>query len=197
MAHDKELMLKFANDIVPDLVLAGILHRIHQGIGQSYHFIHARGCSGKCTETTKPFSISNSPTENKYIEFTKRITSSEYSKTLNNIKKEFLMIGLEVQEDSFQWEEKSYKNIVAEKKGVAFPHRVFILGAHYDTVPNSPGADDNASAIAVLLEVARHIQKISLGSTLKLIALVSKNMDMWVASAMRREREERKKRYAA
>jgi hypothetical protein len=48
MAHDKELMLKFANDIVPDLVLAGILHRIHQGIGQSYHFIHARGCSGKC-----------------------------------------------------------------------------------------------------------------------------------------------------
>jgi hypothetical protein len=101
------------------------------------------------------------------------------------------------QEDSFQWEEKSYKNIVAEKKGVAFPHRVFILGAHYDTVPNSPGADDNASAIAVLLEVARHIQKISLGSTLKLIALVSKNMDMWVASAMRREREERKKRYAA
>ena len=30
-----------------------------------------------------------------------------------------------------------------------------LLGAHYDTVPNSPGADDNATGIAVLLEIAR------------------------------------------
>jgi len=31
----------------------------------------------------------------------------------------------------------------------------FCFGAHLDTVPNSPGADDNASAVATLLEVAR------------------------------------------
>ena len=30
-----------------------------------------------------------------------------------------------------------------------------IIGAHYDTVPSSPGADDNASGVAILLEVAR------------------------------------------
>lgn len=30
-----------------------------------------------------------------------------------------------------------------------------LVGAHYDTVPNSPGADDNASGVAVLLELAR------------------------------------------
>ena len=30
-----------------------------------------------------------------------------------------------------------------------------VIGAHYDTVTGSPGADDNASAVAVLLEVAR------------------------------------------
>jgi Zn-dependent M28 family amino/carboxypeptidase len=29
-----------------------------------------------------------------------------------------------------------------------------VVGAHYDTVPGSPGADDNASAVAVLLELA-------------------------------------------
>ncbi len=31
----------------------------------------------------------------------------------------------------------------------------FIVGAHYDTVPGSPGADDNASGVAAMLEVAR------------------------------------------
>lgn len=30
-----------------------------------------------------------------------------------------------------------------------------VVGAHYDTVPGSPGADDNASAVAVMLELAR------------------------------------------
>jgi hypothetical protein len=30
-----------------------------------------------------------------------------------------------------------------------------VVGAHYDSVPGSPGADDNASAVAVMLELAR------------------------------------------
>ena len=86
------------------------------------------------------------------------------------IKRELEKIGLSTEEDKFQWERKSYKNIVAEKKGRTSPDRVFILGAHYDTVPGSPGADDNASAIAVLLEVARNIQAVQLEFTVRLIA---------------------------
>src|SRR3972149_11488162 len=61
------------------------------------------------------------------------------------IKREFVKVGLDVKEDCFQWEGRLYKNIVAEKKGRTFPERVFILGAHYDTVSGTPGADDNAS----------------------------------------------------
>jgi Zn-dependent M28 family amino/carboxypeptidase len=38
-----------------------------------------------------------------------------------------------------------------------------LLGAHYDTVPRTPGADDNASAVAVCLECARVIKKHNLG----------------------------------
>ncbi len=86
------------------------------------------------------------------------------------IEKEFLKTGLDVKEDHFQWEGKSYKNIVAEKRGIASPRRVLILGAHYDTVPGSPGADDNSSAIALLLEVARSIQSVPLEGTVRLIA---------------------------
>jgi hypothetical protein len=86
------------------------------------------------------------------------------------IKGEFLKAGLDVTEDHFQWEGKLYKNIVAEKKGMVFPDRVYILGAHYDTVPGSPGADDNASGIAVLFEVGRNIQTVPLGCTVRLVA---------------------------
>ncbi|MGC1347697.1 MAG: M28 family peptidase [Methyloceanibacter sp.] len=35
----------------------------------------------------------------------------------------------------------------------------YVVGAHYDTVPSTPGADDNASAVAVLLELARRVQQ--------------------------------------
>ena len=86
------------------------------------------------------------------------------------IKKEFLKMGLDVKEDDFQWKGKSYRNIVAEKAGKTFPNKVWILGAHYDTVPGSPGADDNASAVSMLLEVARAIQALPLKSTIRFIA---------------------------
>src|SRR4030042_2728171 len=101
----------------------------------------------------------------------------ELEQAAEYIKSEFLKSGWQVKEDRFQWEGRTYKNIVAEKKGVTSPHRVFILGAHYDTVPGSPGADDNASAIAVLLEVARNIQSVPLEGTVRLIAFSLEEYD--------------------
>jgi Zn-dependent M28 family amino/carboxypeptidase len=96
--------------------------------------------------------------------------SLELEQAAQYIQREFVKVGLEVKEDLFHWEGRTYRNISAEKRGTTSPDKVLILGAHYDTVPGSPGADDNSSAIAVLLEVARNIQKVSLGSTLKLVA---------------------------
>ncbi len=93
------------------------------------------------------------------------------------IEKEFLKAGLDVKEDRFEWEGKSYKNIVAEKRGITSPRRVLILGAHYDTVPGSPGADDNASAVALLLEVGRNIQAVPLGNTVRLVAFSLEEYD--------------------
>jgi len=101
----------------------------------------------------------------------------ELEQAAQYIQREFLKVGLEVKEDPFQWEGRVYRNVVAEKKGRTFSDQVFILGAHYDTVPGSPGADDNASAIAVLLEVARNIQTLTLDSTVKLIAFSIEEYD--------------------
>ena len=86
------------------------------------------------------------------------------------IEKQFLELGLDVKENHFEYQGKSYRNIVGDKAGKIFPNRVLILGAHYDAVPGSPGADDNASALSVLLEVARAIQSVPLKYTVKFIA---------------------------
>jgi len=86
------------------------------------------------------------------------------------IRQEFSKVGFSAQNELIRWEGKEFHNVVAEKKGTISPERVVILGAHYDTVPGSPGADDNASAVAVLLEVARNMRAIPLRSTIRFIA---------------------------
>src|SRR5918999_4978675 len=49
------------------------------------------------------------------------------------------------------------QNVVAEKPGTG--DKVVVLGAHYDTVPNFPGANDNASGTAVLSTIAQELKQ--------------------------------------
>ena len=46
-------------------------------------------------------------------------------------------------------------NVFAERKGTDSTAGAILVAAHYDTVLKSPGADDNATGVAVVLEVAR------------------------------------------
>src|SRR5207244_3343795 len=50
------------------------------------------------------------------------------------------------------------------------PFPPLIIAAHYDTVEGSPGADDNASALAVMLEVARNLRGVPLTRSVRFIA---------------------------
>ena len=59
------------------------------------------------------------------------------------------------------------QNVIAEKPGSA--GRVVVLGAHYDTVPDSPGANDNGSGLATVLTVASELAGESLPFTLRLV----------------------------
>ena len=64
----------------------------------------------------------------------------------------FTRMGYEPRCQSFIYQRQEVHNIIA---GRQHPDGYYILGAHYDTVAGTPGADDNASGVAVLLEVAR------------------------------------------
>ncbi len=59
----------------------------------------------------------------------------------------------------------AYDNIVAAT-GSGEDGPFLLLGAHYDSVPGCPGADDNASAVALCLECARLLKEHQIGSTM-------------------------------
>jgi Zn-dependent M28 family amino/carboxypeptidase len=60
-------------------------------------------------------------------------------------------------------------NIVAELAGGRRKEELVVLGAHYDTVWTTPGADDNASAVAVMLEAARLLRKLQPARTVRFV----------------------------
>ncbi len=67
-------------------------------------------------------------------------------------------IGLPVHSESYTYRNFMVANVVAELSFGSNPNQHYILGAHYDTVVGTVGADDNASAVAVQLEVARNLK---------------------------------------
>lgn len=75
-----------------------------------------------------------------------------------------------------------YHNVVArrdpETANLADRQAPLLIGAHYDTVRNSPGADDNASALAVLLEVAARLRRRRLTRPVWLAAFTLEEEDL-------------------
>lgn len=73
------------------------------------------------------------------------------------IAKDFEKAGAKVGVQTFQASGKTYRNVVAHFPGREASAKRFIVGAHYDSCWETPGADDNASGVAGLLEMARLI----------------------------------------
>lgn len=80
--------------------------------------------------------------------------------------------GYQVRRQSYKALGKEVANLVVEKKGQSRPEEIVVVGAHYDTAGN-PGADDNASAVATLLELARFFADRSPDRTLRFVAFVN------------------------
>ncbi len=66
----------------------------------------------------------------------------------------FETAGLEVERQAYDFRGREVANLLARNAAAARSSHCWLLGAHYDSVPYSPGADDNASAVAVLLVFA-------------------------------------------
>lgn len=93
------------------------------------------------------------------------------------IEKELASYGLAVESDTFSYRGKNFRNIVGRlsaQRGAS----LIILGAHFDSVEGTPGADDNASGLAVLLEAARLLSRARLRSELLFCAFNLEELNM-------------------
>ena len=74
------------------------------------------------------------------------------------IRRTFEAAGLAVTEQPYEYRGRRVANLIADLPGAGAGARSgtvpTLIGAHYDTVLGTPGADDNASAVAVMLELA-------------------------------------------
>ncbi len=64
-------------------------------------------------------------------------------------------LGHQIEEHRFAEADQEFRNIMGLHRGLSHPDELLVVLAHYDTVAATPGADDNASGVAVMLELAR------------------------------------------
>lgn len=93
-------------------------------------------------------------------------------KAADYIVEQFMSSGYRVEFQEYTVENKKVKNILAIKEGAKLTQEVIIVGAHYDSCFN-PGADDNASGIAGLLELAKMMANKNVNRTIEFIAFVN------------------------
>jgi len=68
---------------------------------------------------------------------------------------ELAATGLEVTRQPFSWRGRIFNNVIGRREGSDPARPWLVVGAHFDSTPHTPGADDNASAVAAMLEIAR------------------------------------------
>lgn len=121
------------------------------------------------------------------------VKSAEY------LKAELRKAGLSVSEQPFTVNGKVVANLETEVKGTTKAQEIVVIGAHYDSAPGTPGANDNASGVAALLELARLCASSHPARTVRFVAFVNEEAPYFQGEEMgsvvyaRRAKERREK----
>jgi Zn-dependent M28 family amino/carboxypeptidase len=85
-----------------------------------------------------------------------------------------------LEQERYRVRRQSYKtageiciNLEVEIQGRSRPEEVVVVGAHYDSVPGSPGANDNASGVAGVVALARRFRTAAPQRTLRFVAFAN------------------------
>ncbi len=90
-------------------------------------------------------------------------------KTERYLSEQFSLLCLNVETHAFEAFGSTYRNVIGTLRGKREAPPL-IVAAHYDTVEGSPGADDNASGLVVLLDAARRVADATLERSVRFIA---------------------------
>jgi hypothetical protein len=79
---------------------------------------------------------------------------------------------------------KPVRNLEVALPGSAQPPEIVLVGAHYDTVAGSPGANDNASGVAALIELARLLSGSQSRRSIRFVAFVNEEPPLFYSPDM-------------
>jgi hypothetical protein len=92
--------------------------------------------------------------------------------------------GYEVRRQPYEVEGKICENVETEVRGSRRPDDIMVIGAHYDSVQGSPGANDNASGVAAMLALARVFAKTHQARTLRFVAFTNEEPPLFQTKHM-------------
>ena len=100
------------------------------------------------------------------------------------IQERFEDAGYTVNVQPFTSRGLTVNNIEAVLPGQGAADEIIVVGAHYDSVADSPGADDNASGVAALLELARLLAGTTLPRTVRFVAFANEEAPFFYGDEM-------------
>ena len=92
--------------------------------------------------------------------------------------------GYEVHRQPYEVAGKICENVEAEVRGGKRPDDIIVIGAHYDSVQGSPGANDNASGVAATLALARAFVHTAPARTLRFVAFANEEPPLFQTEHM-------------
>lgn len=80
--------------------------------------------------------------------------------------------------------QRGVHNLEVEVGGRGRAHEIVVIGAHYDSIPGCPAANDNGSGVAAMLEIARLLADRTFERTLRFVAFVNEEPPFFRTSRM-------------
>jgi len=112
------------------------------------------------------------------------LKAAELEAAARYIEKALAGSGLTVAAQYFLSGPAEVRNIEVEIRGGARASEIVLVGAHYDSAPGAPGANDNGSGVAAVIELARLFAAEKPARTLRLVAFVNEEPPFYHTDAM-------------
>jgi hypothetical protein len=104
------------------------------------------------------------------------------------VERELGSAGHTVRREEYRARNVPVRNLVVEIAGASLPAEIVVVGAHYDSVLGAPGANDNGSGVAAVLELARAFRGWRPARTWRLVAFVNEEPPFFRSGEMGSQR---------
>jgi Zn-dependent M28 family amino/carboxypeptidase len=100
-------------------------------------------------------------------------TPAKLEQAAKYIEQAFEKLGYACGRQEYDAQNVRVRNIDVNLPGTTRGDEIIVVGAHYDSVPGAPGANDNGSGVAAVLEIARMLHDKKLSRTIRYVAFVN------------------------